>query len=204
MNNIIKPYNPLDKKNIGMNIAEAALRTQVCSLPPKPFAGAGVYIIYYTGDFPAYKKISDNNMNNKFKSPIYIGKAVPVGARKGGSIDEVYNGSALYNRLCEHAASINAAVNLDLKDFFCRFLVVDDIWIPLAETLLIEIFQPVWNIILEGFGNHDPGKGRYSGKMPLWDCLHAGREWAKKMKPCAYTPEQLIEIIQNFNLKPVI
>ncbi len=68
----------------------------------------------------------------------------------------------LYHRLREHAASIQQVSNLSLDDFLCQYLVVDDIWISLGESLLIEKFSPIWNTILVGFGNHDPGKGRYN------------------------------------------
>ena len=34
-----------------------------------------------------------------------------------------------------------AAENLDVDDFECRYLIVDDIWIPLGETLLIGRFK---------------------------------------------------------------
>lgn len=87
--------------------------------------------------------------------------------------------------------SVKAAQNLDIDDFYCRFLVVDDIWIPLAESMLIERFKPVWNRVLDGFGNHDPGKGRYQGMMPQWDCLHPGRAWAERLQPCSLTAERV-------------
>ena len=35
-----------------------------------------------------------------------------------------------------------------------------------------------WTNIVDGFGNHDPGKGRHAGRRPLWDVLHPGRAWA--------------------------
>lgn len=34
-----------------------------------------------------------------------------------------------------------AATNLNIQDFYCRFLSVDDIWIPLTESLMIERFN---------------------------------------------------------------
>jgi hypothetical protein len=80
---------------------------------------------------------------------------------------------------------------LGIKDFHCRFLVVDDIWIPLGESLLIAKFSPVWNSLIDGFGNHDPGKGRYEGMRPRWDVLHPGRTWAGKCQP---RKESLAEI----------
>jgi hypothetical protein len=134
------------------------IETQVQALPPKPFIGAGVYAIYYIGSFAAYGRLSEVNRNGQFRCPIYAGKAVPAGARKGGFGLEVEHGQALSKRLSEHAESIKAVQNLEIADFYCRFLVVDDIWIPLAESMLIERFKPVWNRALEGFGNHDPGK----------------------------------------------
>jgi len=194
---IIKPFNPLDKRNLGESVAEALLGTEIQLLSPKPFIGAGVYALYYTGSFSAYKQLSEFNCGH-FRCPIYVGKAVPAGARKGGLGLEVEHGQALYRRLVEHADSIKAALNLDISDFFYRFLVVDDIWIPMAESMLIERLKPVWNCILDGFGNHDPGKGRHRGRMPLWDCLHPGREWATRLQPCAFTKEQLDKLVITY------
>lgn len=173
---VIKPFNPLDKRNLGESVADAAISSPVHNLPPEPFIGAGVYVLYYTGDLPIYKNLAEKNKNGQFAQPIYVGKAVPAGARKGGFGLDADPGTALYKRLSEHAASVSSAENLSLADFRCRYIVVDDIWIPLAESLMIEKFAPVWNRVLDGFGNHDPGKGRYNGKMPYWDCVHPGRE----------------------------
>jgi hypothetical protein len=183
----------LDKRNLGESVAGALLGTCVQPLPPDFFIGAGVYALYYTGSFSAYVKLSKLNQNGQFRRPIYIGKAVPPGARKGGIGLEAEHGHAMHKRLSEHAESLKTAKNLKLSDFHCRFLVVDDIWIPLAESMLIERFKPVWNRALDGFGNHDPGSGRHSGKMPPWDCLHPGREWATRLQPCPYTEKQLEE-----------
>lgn len=190
---IIKPFNPLDKSNLGESVADAVMNSPVQHLPPEPFIGAGVYMLYYVGNNPLYAQLAERNKDGQFQNPIYVGKAVPAGARKGGFALEVDHGTALLKRLTEHSESITAVNNLDLQDFYCRFLVVDDIWIPLAESLLIEKFAPVWNRVLDGFGNHDPGKGRHSGKMPYWDCVHPGREWAYRLQPCAYTKQELEE-----------
>ena len=178
------PFNPLDKKNLGASVAEAMLRRQIMPLGEiQPFNGAGIYAIYYTGDYPAYDIIAKNNSDNKFNSPIYIGKAIPVGSRKGASLSSTTTSRSLCVRLAEHAESVKLAKNLKITDFWCRFLVVDDIWIPLGESLLIAMFSPIWNSIVDGFGNHDPGKGRYEGMRPRWDVLHPGRSWADKCRP---------------------
>lgn len=193
-----KPYNPLEKKNLAVSVAEAMLNRPVSHLPPDSFEGAGIYAIYYTGDFEAYKRIAEKNREGKFEAPIYVGKAVPAGARKGGFGLGLSPGNVLYRRLEEHATSIIQARNLNIEDFFCRYLVVDDIWIPLGESLLIEKFSPLWNKVIDGFGNHDPGKGRYNQQRSRWDTLHPGRSWAERLAPNKETVEQILEKIKIF------
>ena len=184
---IERPFNPLDKKNLGVSVAEALLARPRSPLPPEDrFEGAGVYAIYYKGGFVPYKAIAKKNRSRDEKDdvPIYVGKAVPAGARKGGLGLDAPPGAALYNRLADHADSIvSASGNLKIEDFFCRYLAVDDIWIPLGENLLIEMFGPLWNKVVDGFGNHDPGKGRHQGRTPAWDVLHPGRTWSKRLQP---------------------
>ena len=194
---IIEPYNPLDKKNLGVSAATALLSSAVHNLPPQKFIGAGVYAIYYRGDFEPYKKISQMNADG-FQVPIYVGKAVPAGARKGGLGMDVDHGLALFSRLNEHYTSIADTNNLNPQDFYCRFLVVDDIWIPLTESLLIEKFKPLWNRCIDGFGNHDPGSGRYNQQQSPWDSIHEGRSWATKLKPNALSKEQFLEKVKNY------
>jgi hypothetical protein len=101
----------------------------------------------------------------------------------------------LYRRLREHADSLRATRDLDVNEFRCRYLVVDDIWIPLGESLLISSYRPVWNVSLDGFGNHDPGAGRYEGQRPPWDELHPGRAWALKCKPPKRTRNEYAEVV---------
>lgn len=194
---VIEPYNPLDKINLGNSVAERLLHGDVHALPPDPFVGAGVYAIYYHGDFPLYRRLSELN-NDECKVPIYVGKAVPAGGRRGNLDLSVSPGTVLLNRLSEHHDSVDQAENLNIEDFSCRFLVVDDIWIPLAESLLIRRFRPLWNSVLDGFGNHDPGSGRYNQQKSPWDCVHPGRSWAKHLRPNATDTQQFVERIQQF------
>lgn len=177
------PYNPLDKKNLSISVADAMLARLVSPLPPQSrFLGAGIYAIYYVGGFSAYAPIAERNRNGRFEAPIYVGKAIPAGARRGGGLG-ITTRPVLSRRLNEHAQSLTQATNLDLSDFFCRYLVVDDIWIPLGESLLIERLAPVWNSTLDGFGNHDPGSGRYNSQKPPWDVVHPGDPGQKRCNP---------------------
>ena len=195
---VLQPFNPLDKRNLAESVTDAMLARPVVPLPPEPFVGAGIYAIYYVGCFPLYQEIARRNGGGAFRWPIYVGKAVPAGARKGGLGLDAEPGPALYNRLCDHAKSVTEADNLESSAFFCRFLAVDDIWIPLAETLLIERFSPLWNRALDGFGNHDPGKGRYNQQKSPWDTLHPGRPWADKLQPNVSDLQTIEDRVRTF------
>ena len=178
------PYNPLDKKNLGASVADALLGRKPKPLQGLPsFFGAGIYAIYYQGRFRPYWRLAALNQDDDPQAPIYVGKAIPEGGRKGSGVFDASTTKALHRRLKEHADSIDATSNLLSADFCCRFLPVEDIWIPLGESLLIAKFSPVWNILIDGFGNHDPGSGRYKGLKPRWDVLHLGRAWAEKCQP---------------------
>ena len=195
----IKPYNPLDKINLGGSVAGAMLERPVYPLGSlDSFIGAGIYAIYYTGDFEAYNYLTIRNKNGAFEVPIYVGKAVSPGARKGNFGLNTTPSPALYKRLKEHAESIDSAENLKIEDFFCRFLVVDDIWIPLGESLLIAKFSPIWNKLIDGFGNHDPGRGRYQQMRSKWDTLHPGREWALKCMDRSETDVQIFSEVVDY------
>lgn len=192
-----EPYNPLAKANLGESVAEALLRVPVRPLSETGhLVGAGVYAIYYVGGFSAYAPIAARNADNQFLQPIYVGKAVPRGARKGGLGFDAGAGKALRERLTQHASSINEACNLDLADFHYRALTVDDIWIPLGENVVIEKYQPLWNRVIDGFGNKTPGKRRATQQRSSWDVLHPGRKFVEKLALSA-NPLSVEEITQK-------
>lgn len=179
--------------NLAGSIEREVLSRPCVPLPPPPFEGAGSYAIYYSGDFPAYAPIS----SPECERPIYVGKAVPPGGRRGGFLIAP-PGRVLSRRLHEHAESIQQAENLDLRDFQCRYLVVEDIWIPLGEALLISHFQPVWNRVVDGFGKHPSGAGRRAGRRSSWDELHPGRPWAALEQPTRLSRNEILERIREF------
>ena len=192
------PYNPLDKRNLGESVAAALLKKPVGPLPPLgQFLGAGIYAIYYFGDFAPYRRVSEKNRERNPAQPIYVGKAVPPGARKGGFGLNAAPGSVLFKRLREHAKSIGAAHNLDIKDFSCRYLVSDDIWIPLGESLLIEQFEPLWNVLIDGFGIHTPAKNRPQQRSK-WDTLHPGRQFAEHLPENSLSARQITQLADDY------
>lgn len=199
-------YNPLDKIHLGESVATALLRKERIALGSLPRTeGAGVYAIYYEGDFAPYSAMVRHNQTAELKVPIYVGKAVPKGSRRGGGEATVTSTGelvipithALFNRLVDHADSIRASTNLKIDDFKCRFLVVDDIWIPLAESVMIARTRPLWNRVVDGFGNHDPGAGRYQGQRSQWDTIHPGRAWAAKCRPNSLSQAQIEKLIRK-------
>ena len=193
-------FDPLDYRNVAKSVVDALLAQPISPLPPaESFRGGGVYAIYYHGDFPAYQATKEAD------APIYVGKAVPKGGRIGTEIAgedldlmaiiEPDPGQALFSRLRDHAKSVAEAENLDVSEFNCRYLAVTPIWIGVAEGILIRRFRPVWNLLVNGFGNHHVGTTRFGQKRTEWDTIHPGRSWAKTMQPCALTKKQIIDRI---------
>ena len=182
----MRNYDPLSVDELGRNAARALMEFPADALPPsEAFDGAGVYTLHYTGAFPAYAAIGPD-------VPIYVGKADPPGRRQGRTQAST---PVLHRRLQEHAESIDAASNLDLPDFRCRWLVLDPVWVGLTEQVLLAQYQPMWNVVVDGFGNHDPGAGRRNQRRSRWDTLHPGREWAYNLRDRGETADDVITAI---------
>jgi len=195
------PTNPFDRsKHVYKNdafseLVKDAVRffngTPVHTLPPpERFLGTGVYAIYYTGNNPTYQKYAEVNRLS-YDYPIYVGKAVPKGWRQSRNHDKADSQSnELFNRLREHSRSISACSDLNLDHFMCRFVIFEEEGSDMISTIeasLIKINRPLWNTALDGFGNHDPGSGRYEQAKSDWDVIHSGRSWADRLNG---TPKQ--------------
>lgn len=193
----VKPYNPLDKNSIGDNIVKELMFRPCVPLPTTDaFEGAGLYAIYYSGSFPAYAPLAADNQDGQCRRPIYIGKADPRGGRKGGIEMDAGSGTSLYSRLKDHAEPIAQATNLELSDFRCRWLVVDEVWMGLGKRTAIRTHLPLWNTKIDGFGNHDPGNRRATQYRSDWDTVHPGRSWATKRAQGPKTAEQTLSLVQ--------
>ncbi len=176
----MEPFDPLAVENVGVTLAVELLEQKLYPLPPEDrVAGAGVYALYYSGNHPAYSRLVEmDTKKGGWKYPIYIGKAVRENAKQGFN-PRPSNRARLWDRLGHHAASIQEVqdAGLDpkfkLKDVRCRFLMLNDAYITLAESVLIATFRPAWNGM--GFGSKVVGGRRMSGRASLWDSLHPGR-----------------------------
>jgi len=175
----VEAYDPLDYETLADNIVRALESRPLSTLPPDRFVGAGVYAVYYTGRLEMYAPLVARDE----LLPIYVGSAAAGGGRKGEPGFAPSRGYELHRRLTKHAESVDAATNLELKDFKCRYLVVLPAWIVVAERILLTKYQPVWNRACDGFGMHDVGERRRTGKRPRWDTLHPGRHWSANMSP---------------------
>lgn len=152
--------------------------------PPVPFDGAGVYAIYCTARDGIYKKFGETVNRLEYAVPIYVGKAVSAGWRQSRNAGANGLDRALFSRLKQHCSSIAAVKNLSPSDFSCRFVIFEGAateMIAAVEAALIKLHNPLWNSVIDGFGNHDPGGRRTTGKIPQWDVLHPGRAWAMRM-----------------------
>ncbi|WP_231873184.1 MULTISPECIES: Eco29kI family restriction endonuclease [Kitasatospora] len=182
------PYNPLELDNLGRSVELELLKHTPERLDSIAIMkGAGVYALYYTGSHPLYQAIRGT------ERPIYVGQARPVGTRKGNA-DPSKIGCPLWDRLGEHRISIEQVEDLNITDFKVRYLVAIEAFVSLAERVMIKDARPVWNSVIDGFGNHDPGaERRRTGKRPPWDELHPGRWWSHPHHmptPSLMSPEQ--------------
>lgn len=177
-------------------IIQDALRffnqTPTHQLPlPEKFQGTGVYALYCVAQQGVYAPYHPQN-HPTCQLPIYVGKAVPLDWRQARSARQSSQDSyELHRRLNQHVRNIRQGAGLALADFFCRFMILEGDESDLIGTLeaaLIRTYNPLWNTVVDGFGNHDPGKGRYNQAKSDWDVYHPGRAWAEKCqgKPASY------------------
>lgn len=172
-------------------------RTPVSVFPPaEKFEGGGVYALYYNGNFKLYKAISLTTIEEE-SLPIYVGKAVPAGWRTARI--NTTSRRPLFSRIREHFRNIHQAANLSPNNFKCRYMILDGDEsgiIGPVEASLIRKFQPLWNAIIDGFGNHTPGKGRFNQAKSGWDVLHPGRAWAER---CMGKPPDYDDLVKKIH-----
>lgn len=199
MSNGDEEFNPLSLEALGASVVRELLSRSVHALAPaESFSGSGIYALYYSGDYRPYAPLAEANAADDLVAPIYIGKAVPKGSRTGRAEFQAGAERAIFGRLRKHAQSIEETANLALEDFRCRYLIVAPVWIRLAESMVISRYRPLWNSLIDGFGNHDPGKGRYNQERSRWDTLHPGRSWAERLQAPPYTAAELTRDVRRF------
>lgn len=184
-------YDPSHPESVAELIAEKLIRCPPIRLDQlTPFWGSGVYALYYTGDHPAYQRISNRPI------PIYVGKADPAIPTATTAREQ---GQKLYDRLVrDHARSIRAAERyatglseedrdrlgiwpIRVEDFQCRYLVLASAYAGAVERVLIAHFKPVWNNetgVCIGFGKHGDRAETRRNTRSDWDTIHPGRPWA--------------------------
>jgi hypothetical protein len=196
-------FDPSDPALFGVFAAIALMgqeRVPLGALESNRFYGSGVYAIYYKGTVDYYRPIASS------ETPIYVGKASPASAVARSPEDQ---GVKLHVRLNEHRKNIERANNLEIRDFDCRYLVVQTGLQESAENALIGLFHPIWNSetkILYGFGKHgDSGDTRGNDRSP-WDVIHPGRAWAvhDKLKDSKTLSQITAEVSNHFNANPPI
>lgn len=202
-------FDPADPRLVGKFVGIALVAQEKVSLSElQPFYGAGVYALYYEGEYAPYSPLVGG------ENPIYVGKADPMEA---SAKTPRAQGPKLHGRLREHLRSITKAAaheahTLDPANFRCRFLVVQSGWQVAAENYLINLFKPIWNDELSlcfGIGKHGDSPDTRGNLRSPWDTLHPGREWASRPKkdgthvPDAKPKERILaEIGEHFSTHP--
>jgi hypothetical protein len=208
----VVPFNPLEHEVLGASIAQVLAATKLHPLATSfPLEGAGIYAIYYTGDFEPYEALSNHNKTREGTWPIYVGQALPAGARKGIKEEGAASKRApLRERLKKHQASITEVEasegNLKVEHFTYRALVLNDTFIRLGEMSLLGIYAPVWNKYLDGFGNNPAGKNRADSEKSQWDTVHPGRKRAQTHSErvgfdADATKVEMRDYLNQFNLR---
>jgi hypothetical protein len=165
---LIELFSP---STIGRLVGQELLCVELIPLDDiRLFYGSGIYALYYSGEFPAYRAIRGSDC------PIYVGNADPIDRKARIGREQ---GKGIYGRLAMHRKNIiKANASLSIRDFQCRYLVTESGWQATAEEFLIWLYQPVWNKemgVCSGFGKHGDVARR---ERSAWDILHSGRRWA--------------------------
>jgi hypothetical protein len=193
-------FDPSNPKVVGRFVSlalVAQVRHPLAEIPRT--YGAGVYAIYYEGQFPLYQPISAT------ETPIYVGQAAPLLSNARTPKEQ---GARLCARLADHQKNIRKAEStLRLDDFQFRSLVVQSGWETAAEDYLIHLFHPIWNSetdILYGLGKHGDDPLTRANKRSPWDTLHPGRGWAAGSVADAKSAHQIADELQDhFGKYPV-
>lgn len=190
--------NSLEMNDEAASLNTALHRQPVVTLDDiaqQQLEGAGIYAIYYTGSFPAYRLIAKQNSAGRWAWPIYVGNAEPRGdrGRVAGALTPSLN-----DRLVDHRTSIECAENLQIADFSARWLILEPLWVTLGESVLINRFSPVWNTLIDGFalkGAESPGD---PGERSRWDTIHPGRTAVKALQARPETPEAIQDDVEEY------
>ncbi|MGX1614790.1 Eco29kI family restriction endonuclease [Micromonospora chalcea] len=187
-------FNPLDPDEIGRSLREKIDSQEVKSFPLPEFRGAGLYALYWAGNFPLYERLKNTHV------PLYVGKAEAGSSRYGYAPD--YEESKLWDRILKHSKSIqevegSSDANIRLSDFRVRYLPLDDAWIVLGERALLRQYRPVlWNSFLDGFGSNPPGAARKNARSS-WDTIHPGRARAGQLPHRQYTRDEMLQGVER-------
>jgi hypothetical protein len=161
-------YDPLGTTSVTAAICRELERQPLISLYSgiDRFEGSGLYAIYYRGEsLPLYAPLRDHDI------PLYAGQALSHNSRTGVA---ARSANPLWQRIRQHSRSIIEAA-LPIGEFAGRLLRLPDVHADLGENGLRVFYQPVWNVVLHGFGSHEQGASTRQSGRTKWDTVHRGR-----------------------------
>lgn len=182
-------FDPLDIDNLMLSVARTLMSEPLYYFDDLPeFGGGGLLAVYYDGGFEPYAPISGTD------TPLYVGGAA---LSRAGVSGRRTDSRVLFQRLRRHGKSLMEIVGHEfgLRDFRCRFLVVDDIWIAPTQQLLVTMHRPLWNTVLTGFGANEQGSTARMSRPSRWSELHSQRSTTTD-RPRLMNRDQLLERVR--------
>lgn len=127
-----------------------------------PFAGSGIYAIYYRGfTVDLYAPLSGGRI------PVYVGRSRES---PDGPDSETEPARPLWECVSRSRRLILDSVDLSVAEFSVRMLLAPDVPCELAVYHFREFYRPIWNNICIGFDEIDSSA---DGDVP-WSELHMG------------------------------
>lgn len=110
---IPEPFDPLTHENLAQSIVHVLNAAEIKQLDEvTPFTGVGIYAIYYTEPFHAYKILANLNRERPGSQAIYSDKAAANSSQTGAELThQTPSSKKLYERLTRHRDSITAATD---------------------------------------------------------------------------------------------
>ncbi|MEV4531602.1 Eco29kI family restriction endonuclease [Streptosporangium sp. NPDC049304] len=189
-------FDPLRRENLARSVQWALESSPAVRLDQIPdLDHEGIYALYYAGDHTLYQLIS----SRLCETPLYVSLAYSTPSW-GYAQAAPATGRALRSKLRRHRKTLDLCADLNTWDFYVRYLLLDNLFASEAVGLMIDDHQPLWNVVLGGFGNFAPGSAR-RGPRSVWHELHSGVPWADALPSAGKRADELRAAVHDHLLQ---
>lgn len=204
-----EPFAPFSNLELRSQLNDYIAAGPIVPLRDIPrIKGGGAYLLLPRESRPTryapalFGPLVERNRRDPGSGVAYVGKAIPPGGRKGQG--DGADGAYISQRVRNHIVTLDQT-GLRPEDWDFRWVVCGDGMDPvLVENWLVQKYQPVLNVCLEGLGNNDPGNGRRNQARSPFDTVFPGRPWADKLPPVSHQRRQmLVAKVRQFLASPL-